>query len=863
MPHALKRFQQEVCDGLALQFAQVRQRYDELGPEAPERERDLIRHRDAAVMLQAPTGSGKTLLAVETMARLSGPDNGGERLLWFWFAPFAGVVEQARRVLRDQAPQLRLLDLDSDRRMDALQPGAVFVTTWQSVAAANKDARRARSKSDAAVSIDALIAQARAAGYRIACVVDEAHHGFQSAKEAKRFFAEVLKPDYALLMTATPDDEDARRFAKDTGYQLGGSERLASLSRADGVEAGLLKRGVKLVRFIARNDDETALIDFEHTALDECVRLHRQVKAELAAQAVPLTPLMLVQVPDDKSHRRAKGAPGQIEQVRARLVEQWGFAKGAVRVHSSDEPDPDLIALVADPSVEVLVFKMAVALGFDAPRAFTLCALRGVRDQNFGVQVVGRLMRVHPLLQGRGDLPRELDFGYVFLANYESQEGLLDAGKLINAIETQAPELGTQTVVTVIAGEPQVQVVRPNEAPVLFRRSDGTATRTDATTPDSGSEDTPADHDPQAATGDFGDALPLFGGTAPSPVPAATAGTDGSGTDGADGRSALGHALRADARRVVTAKRLPLVPARLVTEALPEPEADIEERLAALVDFSAQVLASQQGEWAEVERRSRDMFDGRHVSESRDEDSVILAQLDAAAVARRVDRQLGLFGEVQPNRLMQALSERFGDALRRNNIRPPDDPEELDRRLDLVLAHHPQLLRAAFKRARLDALHTREVELPAVAGFDAAGIEARRNAYGRFPEDLNNDEREFAKLLDAEAGVRWWHRNPVRQASSVALFGWDHGAGFYPDFVVGVDGRQSRDGIVLVEIKGPLLWGETQEVAKIAGGRHPEYGETVAIGRRAGERFKRLAVDGERLTPVGDFDFAQLRLAGT
>jgi hypothetical protein len=524
--------------------------------------------------------------------------------------------------------------------------------------------------------------------------------------------------------------------------------------------------------------------------------------------------------------------------VRARLVEEWKFADGAVRAHSADEPDPDLIALAADPSVEVLVFKMAVALGFDAPRAFTLCALRGVRDQNFGVQVVGRLMRVHSLLQARADLPRELDFGYVFLANYESQEGLLDAGKLINAMETQAPELGTQTVVTVIAGEPQVQVVRQNEAPALFRREEATVTAPATATTE--------------ATPDFGQAVPLF---ASMPAP------DSPATSTSKDDSALSNALRVDARRVVSAKRLVQVPARLVTEALPEPDGDIEAKLASLVDFSAEVLASQQGEWAEVERKSRDMFDGRHMSESSDEDSLILAQLSAEAVARRVERQLGLFGEVQPNRLMQALTDRFRDALRRNNIRPPDDEEELDHRLDLVLAHHPQLLRNAFKRARLDALHGREVDLPALVGFDAAGIEARRNAYGRFPEDINGDERDFAKLLDADASVRWWHRNPVRQASSVALFGWDHGDGFYPDFVVGIEGRRSRDGIVLVEVKGPLLWNEPKEAAKIAGGRHPEYGETVAVGRRAGEPFKRLAVDGDRLTPIGDFDFAQLRLA--
>ncbi|MEI2623657.1 MAG: hypothetical protein V9G23_06975 [Giesbergeria sp.] len=34
-------------------------------------------------------------------------------------------------------------------------------------------------------------------------------------------------------------------------------------------------------------------------------------------------------------------------------------------------------------SKEVLIFKVAVALGFDAPRAFTLVSMRGAKDTDF------------------------------------------------------------------------------------------------------------------------------------------------------------------------------------------------------------------------------------------------------------------------------------------------------------------------------------------------------------------------------------------------------------------------------------------------------------------------------------------------
>lgn len=848
MPLTLKRFQQEAGDGLVARFDAVRVRYDELGPDASEAARDAVRHRDGAVMLQAPTGSGKTVIAIETMAAVSAR---GERILWFWFAPFAGVTEQARRALRTQAPQLPVLDLDSDRRLDALRAGGVFVTTWQSVAAANAASRRARQKSDAGVSVDALITQARADGWRIGCVVDEAHHGFQAARQAREFFAAVLKPDYALLMTATPDDADARRFARDTGYDFGGPERWASISRAEGMDARLLKRGVKLVRFIAPDADTQALVDFERTAIDECVKMHRLVKQRLADEGVALTPLMLVQIPDDPAHRRPRGQPSAIEEWCQRLVRDWGFAKSAVRAHTADEPDADVLALAHDPGVEVLIFKMAVALGFDAPRAFTLAALRGVRDEGFGVQVIGRLMRVPAPLQPREDLPRELDYGYVFLANAESQEGLLDAGRLIAAMQTQAPDLGTQTVVTVVAGLPEVQVVRPGEPMRLLpmaERAPGVAflDTLDATAHD---DDTSAD-DAAAATGDGAqigarpgplDGLPLFGGAGLAPPAPGLAGQ-----------------LALDARRTgVLARRAPQVPATLVTEWLPPLAGGLEERVAALADF-APVLASVEALYARVYRNETDVFEAQ-VQEERD---AIFAALRPEAIAQRVEAQFDLFPEVDRNRLLNLLAARLAGALETRGIRPPD-ASELEDRLDLVLARHPELLRQAFKSARLTDVQLREFSLPDALPFDAPGVPARCNAYGRMPEDLNRDERAFAQLLDDERRVRWWHRNAVGHSGqppkSVGLYSWDDGAGFFPDFVVSIDGREgSPGGVVLVEVKGPQYWGKDSEVRKIDDGWHPHYGEVVCVGRLGTGPFVLLRPSGAKLLPAGTFDLAQL-----
>jgi type III restriction enzyme len=84
----------------------------------------------------------------------------------------------------------------------------VFVTTWASVAATNKDTRKVRSGGEFVLALDDLIAELRADGFRIGVVVDEAHHGFTRAAEAVRFYRETLRPDFTLMITATPDDQD-------------------------------------------------------------------------------------------------------------------------------------------------------------------------------------------------------------------------------------------------------------------------------------------------------------------------------------------------------------------------------------------------------------------------------------------------------------------------------------------------------------------------------------------------------------------------------------------------------------------------------------------------------------------------------
>jgi hypothetical protein len=138
--------------------------------------------------------------------------------------------------------------------------------------------------------------------------------------------------------------------------------------------------------------------------------------------------------------------------------------------YTAEDPNDDLLVVAKDESKQVLIFKVAVALGFDAPRAFTLVSMRGSKDSDFGVQVIGRIMRVHPLLQPRAvdkALPELLRFGYVFLADSDNQQGLSSAGEKINSIKTEMSGICPYTMVVRIAGQNQIQIVQDGQPSIL------------------------------------------------------------------------------------------------------------------------------------------------------------------------------------------------------------------------------------------------------------------------------------------------------------------------------------------------------------------------------------------------------------
>jgi hypothetical protein len=755
-----KRYQAEAKDSVLEIFHYACKQIDET---QDQQSRLAASAYNGCVLIQAPTGAGKTLIAGMVAEEFSKET----KIVWFWFTPFAGLVEQARIAIKNDFQGLRVRDISCERVARGTRSGDVFVTTWASVAASRKDAKRIRRDGDESVSLDHFLEQLRASGFKIGVLIDEAHHTFSTGTEAVRFYREVLEPDFTLMITATPDDQDAENFRKSSGIAV---MHRVTVSRLDAVEARLIKGGIKSVVYLA-GDQHRDLVDFGLAALMDGVQAHRAIKAQLAIEGIDMVPLLLVQV--DSSEK-------SVEKAKKDLM-ALGFREEAIAIYTSKEPDDELLAVARDESREVLIFKMAVALGFDAPRAFALVSMRGARDRDFGVQIVGRILRVDRRLQGRR-VSELLQYGYVFLADAEKQTGLTGAADKINAIQTEMSAISPFTMVVRVGGQPTVQVVENGRQPSLLP------------TP----WEPPVFEDLQTA--EETSVLPQTGQRSlfndfilpPPPANKPNKSTSGSTPCPPFGQTP-GHrqyGLRDGIPRVFKTERRNLDTAGLL---------QCVEKLIRLDDS---VLTAGLRRAVTVKRKEEEIFT-HDVTYSE-----LQAGLSDANIAIRGQRLLFEPDYLNPRELQKAFLNRLTKACQKGGFGELlESPENLRRAMHLILIAHKNLLREALRTCSAQHKELVDTEpLPEIVTWPTGCTTARLGLYGVFPPDLNSHELGFAEQLDGDTSetVEWWHRNEPSKRHSVGLVMPD-GKGYFPDFIVKVKGRSKGGGVLLVEVKGEFL----------------------------------------------------------
>lgn len=812
----LKRFQQDaVSNGTAVLTACLLELCKlNKGSNNYKKNKRLIVGDVGALLFEAPTGTGKTLMAGHVAKNLSQLHNTKSlpQVIWFWFAPFTGLIDQAIRTIRTEFDTLRPKNPSVEREPSDLKSGDVFVTTWASVAVTNEASRKIRKSTELTPSIDYLVNYARSLGFIVGVVIDEAHHSFRGQTQAFDFYQTVLDPELTILVTATPRDKDIDSFAKGTGIT---NLRRITVSRQQAIDDRLIKEGVKVAVFKAPTDVES-LIDFKRTALKQGVATHKRLKQILFDAGHTVIPLLLVQVDSEE---------GSIDQTVTWLKEM-GFRtegeSGLIRIHTADEPDPHLSIIAADETVEVLIFKMAVATGFDAPRAFTLVSFRPSRDEDFGVQIVGRILRVDRRLQVINELPAELNYGYVFLSDNTSQTGLTSAAQRINRVKTELASLKTNIAVVDIQytqlslkekddlllhpgditndSQDSLEDIRENEEITGVKTQDGL--------------DGSCSVSPQLNDQDMVQDVLFQEWGLVNPV-----NQDNSDFNKTSKQSVFKYELnvKLEAPRVFRRAILSLN------------NIDIVNFIVSRFRFDDDALLVAQQSATKIIMEEVEIFKNR--KERLEEIRADLAQKEIDARAQLTLFTADDFDVINMRELHAALKEQLRKEVERKGIDHLfDTDEKLRVGLHKILALRPQQLKRAISETVAQYTISKESEpIPEFILSSAPLDPARLNLYGVFPDDLNTWERPFAEHLDNDltGAVLWWHRNPPRKPFSVTM-PLPGQPDFYPDFIVGIKGRTRGNSVLLIETKRIINDQERNALVK-AQAEHPDYAKVMMV----------------------------------
>lgn len=357
---------------------------------------------NAAMILHAPTGSGKTVMTAAMLEQLL-TENLDDEFVFIW-ASVGDLAHQSYLKLKYTYLPDSEYDFQELENLPAegLQKNTVLFCNWE------KMFRRGKATDDEGNQIEIftnvfvrigedgrnlqeVLEKTREAGRKIVLIVDEAHKTYLGPN-SQRLVQEVIKPDLVLEVSATP----STKFEQ--GYYESNTGRYVKVPIRDVIESGLVKNNTII------NNDIAGVVDKNSadTAVLAAALKQREILAEkYRQQGTNINPLVLVQLPTDSSEKMS-----EVDQTTRETVERFMDENGinydngklAIWVSGDHYPEDVKTSVVKNDSpIEVLIFKQAIATGWDCPRASILVMLRDIKSVTFEIQTVGRILRMPEL----------------------------------------------------------------------------------------------------------------------------------------------------------------------------------------------------------------------------------------------------------------------------------------------------------------------------------------------------------------------------------------------------------------------------------------------------------------------------------
>ncbi len=353
------------------------------------------------LIFKAPTGAGKTVMVSTLLDELTRdlPMNGEcrySRVAWVWIAPNK-LHQQSYRSMRNffsERRSLRPVMFDECDHLDGLHPGDVLFLNWESI---NKDNAVMIRDNEQNRTLYELIRKTKIEQrLPVVVIIDEEHMFAGRNAKKSEMVLQAIQPHIELRVSATPVTQ---------------SYNAVVVKRQDVINEEMIKKGIELNPNVKSNKEQSELT-VNQRLLKKALEKRRQL-AE-AYREYGINPLLLIQLPNDSSESMSSKDKTIAQEMQAYLEQvcDISVANGRLAVWLSKDKSPNLQNITRpDDITEVLLFKQAIALGWDCPRASVLLIFRELQSMTFTTQTVGRILRMPEQHFYQND---SLNYGYVY-----------------------------------------------------------------------------------------------------------------------------------------------------------------------------------------------------------------------------------------------------------------------------------------------------------------------------------------------------------------------------------------------------------------------------------------------------------------
>lgn len=337
------------------------------------------------LIFEAPTGSGKTVMASVALSEIveelkNRGDSQYQEVAFIWIAPNK-LHEQSYFKIKHafgETRRLRPVMYDELDHSDGyLHPSEIFFVNWESINKENAVMVRESEQGKSLYEITNRTQEEQ--GTPIVVIIDEEHMFWSKTADKSAQVLDRINPAVEIRISATPKSRPDEKVC---------------VYRKDVIHAEMIKEEVVL-------NPDLKIDGMQDSTLDEYLIKTALEKRNQLAEAyrelgVNINPLLLIQLPNDAKATMTAEDTAVAEHVRLYLdaVKGINTDNGKLAVWLSNEKTNLDNIEQPDNLTEVLLFKQAIALGWDCPRAAVILIFRKLNSNEFTIQTVGRILRM-------------------------------------------------------------------------------------------------------------------------------------------------------------------------------------------------------------------------------------------------------------------------------------------------------------------------------------------------------------------------------------------------------------------------------------------------------------------------------------